>query len=94
MKGNSGRVIPYAGLIFCLVLFTILPPFYGQNLWSLGKLQTLMADVIVTALMSVGAVFVYALGYIDISIGSQIRLLCNANGFYREFNQVLCFMEL
>ena len=74
LKGNSGRVIPYAGLIFCLVLFTILPPFYGQNLWSLGKLQTLMADVIVTALMSVGAVFVYALGYIDISIGSQIRL--------------------
>lgn len=39
-----------------------------------GKLSTLISDVIVTALLSVGAVFVYALGNIDISTGKQVGL--------------------
>ena len=37
-------------------------------------MDTLITDVIVTALLSVGAVFVYALGNIDISTGNQVGL--------------------
>lgn len=74
LKGNSRHLVSYGGLIFCILLFTILPPLFGQNMWSATKLSTLVSDVIVTALMAVGAVFVYALGNLDISIGSQMRV--------------------
>lgn len=67
-------IIPYSGLIFSIVLFTILTPLRGQSIWSPAKVSTLMSNVIVTALMSVGAVFIYSLGNIDISIGKQIGL--------------------
>lgn len=67
-------IISYSGLIFCIILFTIVTPLTGQSIWSSEKLSTLMSDVIVTALMSVGAVFIYSLGNIDISIGKQIGL--------------------
>ena len=49
-------------------------PFFGESIWSERKLSTLMSNVIVTALMSVGAVFVYSLGNMDISIGRQVGL--------------------
>lgn len=60
--------------MFCIVLFTVLTPIFGESIWSERKLATLMSNVIVTALMSVGAVFVYALGNMDISIGRQVGL--------------------
>ncbi|WP_182440737.1 MULTISPECIES: hypothetical protein [Clostridia] len=71
---NVSAAASYGGLIFCIVLFTIVTPLYGESIWSPAKLATLMSDVIVTALMSVGAVFIYALGNLDISIGKQIGL--------------------
>lgn len=74
IKGNARHLVPYGGLIFCIILFSILPPIFGTNMWSATKISTLVSDVIVVALMSVGAVFVYSLGNLDISIGSQIRL--------------------
>lgn len=64
----------YGGLLVCILIFTIVPPFFGENMWSAAKLSTLMSDVIVTALLSVGAVFIYALGNMDISIGGQVGL--------------------
>ena len=71
---NAAMIASYGGLIFCIVLFTIVTPLKGESIWSPTKLATLMSDVIVTALMSVGAVFIYALGNLDISIGKQIGL--------------------
>ncbi len=71
---NNVTIISYSGLLFCVILFTIVTPLTGQSIWSSEKLSTLMSDVIVTALMSVGAVFIYSLGNIDISIGKQIGL--------------------
>lgn len=67
-------LISYGGLIFCLVLFTIATPLFGESIWSPAKIATLMSNMIVTALMSVGAVFIYAMGNLDISIGKQIGL--------------------
>lgn len=74
LKHHKTGLSAYGGLVVCLIIFSVIPPFLGQSLWSADKLSTLMADVIVTAIMSVGAVFVYALGNMDISVGAQIRI--------------------
>lgn len=74
LKSHATAVTAYGGLVFCIVLFSVLTPMFGESIWSERKLATLMSNVIVTALMSVGAVFVYALGNMDISIGKQVGL--------------------
>lgn len=74
IKGHIGEITAYGGVGFCLLLFTILTPLYGESIWSVSKISTLISDVIVLAIMSVGAVFVYALGSMDISIGKQVGL--------------------
>lgn len=74
MKTHISTVAGCGGLVFCLVFFTILTPIFGESIWSASKISTLISDVIVLALMSVGAVFVYALGSMDISIGKQVGL--------------------
>ena len=74
LKKNVTTVASYGGLIFCVLLFTIVTPIKGESIWSAEKLGTLMSNVIVTALMSVGAVFIYAMGNLDISIGKQISI--------------------
>lgn len=68
------NLMMFGGLAFCIVFFSVLTPLFGQSIWSAEKLDTLITDVIVTALLSVGAVFVYALGNIDISTGKQVGL--------------------
>ena len=68
------NLMMFGGLAFCIVFFSVLTPLFGQSIWSAEKLDTLITDVIVTELLSVGAVFVYALGNIDISTGKQVGL--------------------
>ena len=74
VKRHGADLAAYGGVLFCIVLFTVLTPMFGESIWSARKLETLMSNVIVTALMSVGAVFVYSLGNMDISIGRQVGL--------------------
>lgn len=74
VKSHISQLAAYGGVAFCLLIFTILTPVYGESIWSASKIATLISDVIVLALMSVGAVFVYALGSMDISIGKQVGL--------------------
>lgn len=64
----------YCGLLFCIVLFSIVPPLRGKSIWSAEKMSNLLSTTIVLALLSVGAVFVYALGNMDVSIGKQVGL--------------------
>ncbi len=64
----------YCGLLFCILFFSILTPMHGESIWSASKMATLLSNVIVLAILSVGAVFVYALGNMDISIGKQVGL--------------------
>ncbi len=73
-KNHVSSLTAYGGLVFCVVLFSILTPIFGESIWSEQKLASIMSNVIVTALMSVGAVFVYALGNMDISVGKQVGL--------------------
>lgn len=74
LKKHSAQVAAYSGLVLCIVFFTILTPIFGESIWSAEKIKTLMQNVIVLALMSVGATFVYSLGSMDISIGRQVGL--------------------
>ena len=74
LKKHSAHVAAYSGLALCVVFFTILTPIFGESIWSAAKIKTLMQNVIVLALMSVGATFVYSLGSMDISIGRQVGL--------------------
>ena len=48
---------------------------YGESIWSTTKLAALISNAIVLGLITVGAVFVYSLGAMDVSIGKQV-------GFY------------
>lgn len=73
-RAHAATLTAYGGLLFCIVLFTVLTPIFGESIWSERKLASIMSNVIVIALMSVGAVFVYALGNMDISIGKQVGL--------------------
>ncbi len=74
IRSKLPRLAAYGGLLFCLILFTVLTPIFGESIWSAKKLSTLMSNVIVTVLMSVGSVFVYSLGNMDISLGKQVGL--------------------
>lgn len=74
LKKHSAQVAAYSGLALCVVFFTSLTPIFGESIWSAAKIKTLMQNVIVLALMSVGATFVYSLGSMDISIGRQVGL--------------------
>ena len=74
IKKHSSTVASLGGLVFCIIFFTIGTGLKGESIWSGDKLSTLIGDVIVTALMAVGAVFIYSLGNMDVSIGRQVGL--------------------
>ena len=74
VKKHRSQFAAYCGLLFFIVFFSILTPLFGESIWSPEKMETLLSNVIVMALLSVGAVFVYALGNMDISIGRQVGL--------------------
>ena len=74
VKKHGSSVASVGGLLFCVIFFTITTGMKGESIWSAAKLATLIGDVIVTALMAVGAVFIYSLGNMDVSIGKQVGL--------------------
>lgn len=74
LRRHASDVAAYSGLLICLVFFSILTPLKGESIWSPNKLSTLISNVIVLGLMSVGATFVYSMGCMDISIGKQVGL--------------------
>lgn len=65
-----GNIAPYAGLIIIIILFEILTE--GKLLGRMN-LQSMINNVIVTALCTIGAVFVFAAGYFDMSIGASVN---------------------
>ena len=74
VKVHKHEFAAYCGLLFCIVLFSVVPPLKGKSIWEASKLANLLSTTIVLALLSVGAVFVYALGNMDVSIGKQVGL--------------------
>lgn len=78
---NIGRLIgdlaPYCGLVLVIIVFAILTK--GQ---LLGKtnLQSMANNVVVTAICTIGAVFVFAAGYFDMSIGGSACITAVVGG--------------
>ena len=64
-----GNLAPYIGLVLVIIIFTILT---GGSLLNTTNLQSMSNQVIVTALVAIGAVFVFGAGYFDMSMGGSI----------------------
>ncbi len=65
-----GNAAPYVGLVLIVILFQILTK---GKLLSSTNLRSMINNVIVTALCTTGAVFVFAAGYFDMSIGASVN---------------------
>lgn len=73
LKGDwLARVIPFLGLAFVIVFFTVVT---GGRLLSASNLPNVVNSCFTIMLASVGAIFVYAHGGIDLSIGA-LQGLC------------------
>jgi len=68
-SNHSSDLLSYGGLVLCIIVFTILS---GGNLFSPYNFRILIQAVCVYAILSLGAMFVYSMGYMDISVGAQV----------------------
>ena len=66
-------LVSYGGLVFCLIIFSILS---DGKLWSAYNVGVLVQSTCVYVILAMGAVFVYSMGYMDISVGAQIGVYC------------------
>ena len=66
-------VASYAGLVLCLIVFTITS---NGRLWSNYNISVLLESVCVYMIVALGALFVYSMGYMDISVGAQMGVYC------------------
>ncbi len=73
IRGHVSDVASYAGLVLCLIVFTITS---NGRLWSTYNVSVLLESVCVYMIVSLGALFVYAMGYMDISVGAQMGVYC------------------
>ena len=60
---------PIIGLVLVTVIFTILT---GGDLLSIGTLKSMLSTVMLTALVSIGSVFVFGSGCFDMSMGGTL----------------------
>ena len=60
---------PIIGLVLVTLIFTILT---GGKLLALGTLKSILSSVMLTALVSIGSVFVFGSGCFDMSIGGTL----------------------
>ena len=67
LKGHIYDVAAYAGLVITVVLFLI---FSGDKL--MYNATTVLQTVAPYAIISLGAVFVYSMGFMDVSVGQQV----------------------
>lgn len=73
LSAHSGDILSYGGFLLCLVVFSILSQ---GRLWSAYNVGILIQAACVYAIVAMGAVFIYSMGYMDISIGAQIGVYC------------------
>lgn len=73
LRAHSGSLLSYGGLVLCLVVFSILS---RGRLWSAYNVGILIQAACVYAILAMGAVFIYSMGYMDISVGAQVGVYC------------------
>ena len=69
--GSLAKLAPIIGLVLVIIFFSITT---GGKLLSVTNLQNMTSQIIVTALVSVGAVFVFGVGNFDMSMGGCVLL--------------------
>lgn len=77
LKNNANYLAGYAGLLLCIVLFGILSPVIKNvNIFDItgNSFKTIFVEGVIFSILSIGLVFVYSLGAMDISIGAQMSL--------------------
>ncbi len=73
LKTHIGDIFSFAGLLLCVIVFSILSK---GKLWSAYNLGVLVQQTCVYAILAMGAVFIYSMGYMDISLGAQVGVYC------------------
>lgn len=76
-KHAIGRIVPYLGLVFLFVFFTIVT---GGMFVSPQNLSNMLEQCFTMCIIATGAAFVYAQGNMDFSIGSAcgVAQMCGA----------------
>lgn len=89
--GSLGKFAPIIGLVLVVIIFTALT---GGSLLSVTNLQNMANQVIVTALVAIGAVFVYGVGNFDMSLGSGVLFsaVLGAMAAVKTGNLLVCLL--
>jgi ribose transport system permease protein len=72
-KAEFSRIVPYLGLIFIVVLFTLLS---GGNLLSAKNLMLMFRQSLILFMASLAGVFVMSTGNLDCAMGANIGFSC------------------
>lgn len=75
VKNHIFDICALGGLIVCLIVFTIVPPLVNgprASIWRPISVKTLISQVSVYFILAIGAVFIYLMGCMDISVGYQV----------------------
>lgn len=70
---HAADILSYGGLVLCIIVFSFLS---GGKLWNAYNIKILVQAVCVYAIMAMGAIFIYSMGYMDISVGAQVGVYC------------------
>lgn len=71
IKDNRELLIPYIGLVLCLVIFSIVPPITtGRTIYTPMFLSSFIERSMTLLILSLGAIFIYSMGSMDISVGA------------------------
>lgn len=89
--GSIGKFAPMIGLVLVVIIFTALT---GGKLLSVTNLQNMANQVIVTALVAIGAVFVYGVSNFDMSLGSGVLFsaVLGAMAAVKTGNLLVCLL--
>jgi ribose transport system permease protein len=68
-----GDITAYGGLVFCILVFSATS---GGRLWSNYNIGLLLESACVYSIIALGAIFVYSMGCMDISVGPQLGVYC------------------
>lgn len=88
LKANSTTIIPVLGFALCILVFSIIPPIAtGRTIWTPVFWKQFVERSITLMIISLGAIFIYSMGAMDISVGASagvasiiLALVSNATG--------------
>lgn len=95
---HGSDLLSFGGLLLCVILFGVLS---RGKLFSAYNLRIIIHAACVYAILSMGAIFIYSMGYMDISIGAQLGvysilfiLITNKTGSLLIAFAVVLFLSL